>query len=145
MHIFKTVQTEWLDFSRLPRTLLFSRFGGYNLRVSTMVAEGVEYFTGTDHDSIRDFDPTHWLMSHRMANSAPGIETTSIEVGQLLGIPVKVDHLSTAGGAVDWTGLRPQEMIDDIREFIIGIRLNPWCGAFATRATVSLDTSISID
>ena len=26
-------------------------------RVITMVSEGVEYFTGTDHDYVTDFDP----------------------------------------------------------------------------------------
>ena len=41
---------------------------------------------------------TEWV------NSAPGIETTSIEVGHYLGFPVKVDHIADSGGA--WlTGL----------------------------------------
>ena len=64
-----------------------------------MVAEGVEYFTGTDHDFISDFDPTIERMGlTEWVNSAPGLETTSIEVGHYLGFPVRIDNLSDSGG-----------------------------------------------
>ena len=85
-------------------------------RVSTMVAEGVEYFTGTDHDYIVDFDPTIEAMGlENWVNSAIGLETTTIEVGHYLGFPLRVDHLKNAGGAIDWTGLTPEEIIDGMR------------------------------
>lgn len=91
----------------------------FPLRVSTMVSEGVEYFTGTDHDYISDFDPTIEKMGlTEWVNSAPGLEITTIEVGHYLGFPVKIDRLADAGGSVDWTGLRPQEMIDDLRALV---------------------------
>lgn len=128
MHLFKTVETEgWISADFHVHSSPSHDSGvGYNLRVSTMVAEGVEYFTGTDHDFISDFDPTIEEMGlTEWVNSAPGIETTTIEVGHYLGFPVKVDHLSNAGGAVDWTGLRPQEMIDDIRELIGPEKIEP--------------------
>ena len=86
-------------------------------RVSTMVAEGVEYFTGTDHDYISDFDPTIEKMGlEYWVNSAPGLETTTLEIGHYLGFPLRVDNLADSGGAIDWTGLEPDELLDGIRE-----------------------------
>ena len=82
-----------------------------------MASEGVEYFTPTDHDYISDVDPIieelgleYWI------NSSPGTEVTTIEIGHYLGFPVAVDRLKDAGGAIDWTGATPQELIDGIRD-----------------------------
>lgn len=120
-HLFRSVDTSgWMaaDFHVHSRPSHDSGVS-YEMRVSTMVAEGVEYFTGTDHDFISDFDPTIERMGlTEWVNSAPGLETTTIEVGHYLGFPVRVDNLSDSGGAVDWTGLRPQEMINQMRELI---------------------------
>ena len=120
-HMFRSVDTEgWIaaDF-HVHSSPSHDSGVGYPLRVSTMVSEGVEYFTATDHDHISDFDPTIEEMGlTEWINSAPGLETTTIEVGHYIGFPVRVDHLSDSGGAVDWTGLHPQEMINDIRELI---------------------------
>jgi hypothetical protein len=86
-------------------------------RVRTMVAEGVEFFASTDHDFIVDYAPavesmglTEWVQT------AVGVETTTIEIGHFLGFPVGIDHLSEAGGAMDWTGRTPDEIIDAVRE-----------------------------
>jgi hypothetical protein len=120
-HLFRSVDTSgWIsaDFHVHSRPSHDSGVG-YELRVSTMVAEGVEYFTGTDHDYITDFDPTIERMGlTEWVNSAPGLETTTIEVGHYIGFPVRIDNLSDSGGAIDWTGLRPQEMINEMRELI---------------------------
>ena len=82
-----------------------------------MVAEGVEYFTPTDHDFLSDFRPAlerlgleFWL------NTAPGLEVTTLEVGHYLSFPLRANTVIDAGGAVDWTSRTPQEIIDDIRE-----------------------------
>lgn len=86
-------------------------------RVSTMACEGVEYFTPTDHDFISDFDPVvQELGLENWINTAPGTEVTTIEVGHYLGFPVRVDRQLDNGGAIDWTDLEPQELIDGLRE-----------------------------
>lgn len=86
-------------------------------RVSTMVAEGVEFFASTDHDYIVDYAPTVEEMGlTEWVQTAVGVETTTIEVGHFLGFPIEIDHLAEAGGAFDWTGRTPLEMLDAIRE-----------------------------
>lgn len=86
-------------------------------RVSTMVAEGVEFFASTDHDFIVDYAPTVEEMGlSEWVQTAIGVETTTIEVGHFLGFPIEVDHLAEAGGAYDWTGRTPREMIESMRE-----------------------------
>ncbi len=85
-------------------------------RAITMAAEGVEFFASTDHDAITDYAPAianldlePWL------TSSVGLEVTTIELGHFLGFPLVNDHLADNGGALDWTGLTPQEMIDGLR------------------------------
>ncbi len=95
-----------------------SHDSGVNLRtrVTTMVAEGVEFLASTDHDAVTDYAPSiaslgleYWI------GSAVGLEVTTIEVGHYLGWPLMIDHLADQGGAFDWTGLTPIEMIEDLR------------------------------
>ncbi len=82
-------------------------------RVRTMVAEGVEFFAATDHDFISDFAPTIEAMGlTQWVQSAPGNETTTIEIGHFLGFPMAEDFTGDAGGAFDWTGLAPDEILD---------------------------------
>ncbi len=85
-------------------------------RVITMAAEGVEFLASTDHDAITDYAPAiaglnmeHWL------SSTVGLEVTTIELGHFLGFPLVNDHLADNGGAFEWSGLTPQEMIDGLR------------------------------
>jgi len=85
-------------------------------RVATMVAEGVEFFTSTDHDYIADYRPAIESMSlEPWVRSVPGIETSTAEIGHFLGFPLKVDHLEPANGALDWVGLTPTQIFDEIR------------------------------
>lgn len=85
-------------------------------RVSTMIAEGVEFFASTDHDFIVDYAPTVEEMGvSEWVQTAVGVETTTIEVGHFLGFPVEIDHLGEAGGAFDWTDKTPFEMLESIR------------------------------
>ena len=87
------------------------------MRVTTMVAEGVEYMVSTDHDYITDFDPTIEEMGlEPWINAAIGLEVTPVETGHYLGWPVVRDALAENGGAPDWTGLEPDEILDSIRE-----------------------------
>lgn len=85
-------------------------------RVITMVCEGVEFFSSTDHDVITDFDPvieamglTAWIQS------TVGLEVTTIENGHFLGFPLVHDYLADAGLALDWTGLTAEEIVNDLR------------------------------
>ncbi|RME21951.1 MAG: hypothetical protein D6798_16965, partial [Deltaproteobacteria bacterium] len=85
-------------------------------RVTTMAAEGVDYFTSSDHDAITDYRPVIADMGmEEWVGSAVGLEVTTIEIGHFLGFPLLHDYLDDQGGAVDWTDLTPQEIIDDIR------------------------------
>ncbi len=86
-------------------------------RVRTMVAEGVEFFASTDHDYMTDFAPviedmglTEWVQT------AVGVETTTIEVGHFLAFPLQARFLADVGGAQDWTGKTPQQIIDFLRQ-----------------------------
>jgi hypothetical protein len=86
-------------------------------RVTTMVAEGVEFMASTDHDSITDYAPAIAQMGLQpWITSTVGLEVTTIEVGHFLGFPLRVEHLDDQGGALDWYGLAPQQMIDGLRE-----------------------------
>jgi len=86
-------------------------------RVATFVCEGMEFLSSADHDAITDYQPviedmhlTDWL------SSAPGIEVTTLELGHFLGFPLAWDPLADQGGALDWTGLAPTEILDGIQD-----------------------------
>lgn len=85
-------------------------------RVMTMACEGVEFFVGTDHDVITDYAPViERLQLERWVQSAVGVETTTVELGHFLAFPLEADFLAEAGGARDWTGETPFEMITGLR------------------------------
>lgn len=85
-------------------------------RVRSMVCEGVEFFTGTDHDVYTDFQPVIEQMGlSPWVRSAVGVETTTVEIGHYLGFPMREHFLDEAGGAMNWTNLTPQEIIDNLR------------------------------
>lgn len=86
-------------------------------RVRTMVCEGVEFFATTDHDVLSDFAPVVEEMGlEEWVQSAVGVETTTVEVGHYLGFPLQRDFLADQGGAQDWTGKTPAEMIAALRQ-----------------------------
>ena len=89
---------------------------GLEARVGTMASEGVEFMASTDHDSITDYKPAIMgLGVEEWISSTVGLEVTTIEVGHFLGFPLVMDQLGDGGGAIDWTGLTPDEMIEGIR------------------------------
>lgn len=86
-------------------------------RVRTMACEGVEFFVGTDHDVYTDFQPTIEAMGlSPWVRSAVGVETTTIEIGHFLGFPMREHYLQEGGGAMNWTGLTPAEIIENLRD-----------------------------
>jgi len=84
-------------------------------RVTTMACEGVEYVVATDHDVITDYRPAlEELGLGRWLQASSGLEVTSIEVGHYLGFPLLIDYNRPKGGALDWTGMTPAEVIDSV-------------------------------
>lgn len=86
-------------------------------RVITMVSEGVEFFTSSDHDFLTDYAPvvedlglTPWV------RTGIGLETTTLEVGHFIGFPLMADTLKDGGGAFDWTGMTPNEILDSLTD-----------------------------
>ena len=95
-----------------------------DLRVQTMIAEGVEFVASTDHDYLRDFDPiVQDLGVEHLIDTVVGVEATPFAHGHFIMHPLEVDPLDPAGGAVDWaTGplpgfaLLPGELFDAYRQ-----------------------------
>ena len=86
-------------------------------RVRTMVCEGVEFFSSTDHDFMTDYAPTVELLGlEDWVQTAVGLETTTVEIGHFLSFPLESDFLAEAGGAFDWTDLTPSEILDEIED-----------------------------
>ncbi len=85
-------------------------------RVTTMAAEGVEFFTSNDHDAVTDYRPVveHLGLEH-FVGTGIGLEVTTLEIGHFLGFPLLHDYLVEAGGAFDWTDLTPEEIVEGIR------------------------------
>ncbi len=84
-------------------------------RVGTMVSEGVEYFSSSDHDSVTDFAPTVEAMGlEPWLQTGIGLETTTLEIGHYIGFPLGHDFQTEAGGAFDWTGMDPADILDTI-------------------------------
>ncbi len=84
-------------------------------RVTTMVAQGVEFFSSTDHDFLTDYAPVVEDMGlEPWVKTAVGIETTTLEVGHFLGFPMGADTLAAQGGAFDWTGMTAGDILDEL-------------------------------
>ncbi len=86
-------------------------------RVATMVSEGVEYFSSSDHDAITDFAPVVEDMGlEPWVQTGIGLETTTLEIGHYIGFPLAHDYEAEAGGAFDWTGMEPGDILDTLGE-----------------------------
>ncbi len=84
-------------------------------RVVTMAAEGVEFFSSTDHDALTDYAPAvEDLGLEPWVKTTVGLETTTLEVGHFLGFPFEADTAKDQGGAFDWTGMTAGEILDTL-------------------------------
>jgi hypothetical protein len=84
-------------------------------RVITMAAEGVEFFSSTDHDALTDYAPTvQDLGLEPWVKTTVGLETTTLELGHFLGFPFVADTAKEQGGSFDWTGMTPGEILDTL-------------------------------
>lgn len=91
-------------------------------RVATMISENVEFLVGTDHDYITDYRPVIEDMGvEQWISAAVGLESTPIEYGHFIGFPLVHDYLALNGGAFDWAGLNPGDILDSLRELGEGV------------------------
>ena len=77
-------------------------------RVAVMLAEGMDFFTPSDHGVRADFGPTLRAMGvDDLIGVAASSETTTFDYGHFNSWPVTVDPASISGGAFDWAGAAP--------------------------------------
>ncbi len=95
-------------------------------RVVTMVAEGVDFFSSSDHDYLTDYAPVvEALGLEPWVKTAVGLETTTLEVGHYLGMPLAYDTLKDQGGAFDWTGMNPTAILDELKSLGVASGYDP--------------------
>lgn len=95
-----------------------SHDSGVNLhdRVGTMASEHVEFLISSDHDFVADYRPVIQDMGMEpWISAAVGLEVTTVEVGHYIGFPLAHDYLANSGGAFDWTGESPAQMLGELR------------------------------
>ena len=80
-------------------------------RVAVMLAEGMDFFTPSDHGVRSDFKPTLTAMGvEDLIAVAASSETTTFDYGHFNSWPVWVDPDSISGGSFDWAGAAPAGM-----------------------------------
>jgi len=77
-------------------------------RVVTMLAEGVDFFTPSDHDMRTDFQPDILALgAGSLISSATSGEITSFDYGHFNAWPMTIDPSQVNGGSVDHGGAAP--------------------------------------
>jgi Carboxypeptidase regulatory-like domain len=129
-------------------------------RVATYLAEGLDFFTPSDHSIRTDFTSTLIEMDVTdLIGTAPSAETTTPDYGHFNSWPVTIDSTKLGGGNVDWGreaqpgmdfpeyasyGLSPAEIFEstlaDPRENIIQVNHIDWY--FAGRG-LGIDTGLT--
>ena len=80
-------------------------------RVAVMLAEGMDFFTPSDHGVRSDFGPTLTSMGvEDLIGVAASSETTTFDYGHFNSWPVTVDPDNISGGSFDWAGAAPPGM-----------------------------------
>lgn len=85
-------------------------------RVRSVVGEGVEVLTATDHNFITDYGPT--LLEEGLedwAISMIGLELTTLESGHFNGFPLVRDVGRITRGAFEWSLRPPEELFRELR------------------------------
>ena len=77
-------------------------------RVVSMLAEGVDFFTPSDHESRQDFNPTiASLGATSLISVATSGEITTFDYGHFNAWPMTIDPTKVNGGSVDHGGAAP--------------------------------------
>ncbi|HET9061908.1 MAG TPA: hypothetical protein VFO62_01345, partial [Candidatus Binatia bacterium] len=72
-------------------------------RITTMLAEGVDFFVPTDHDFVHDIaDDISAMGATGLVGTAPSNEITTFSYGHFNVWPQTVNSSKVTGGAVDW-------------------------------------------
>ena len=80
-------------------------------RVAVMLAEGMDFFTPSDHGLKADFAPTLAAMGvSDLISTAASSETTTFDYGHFNSWPTTVDPANISGGSFDWAGEAPAGM-----------------------------------
>lgn len=85
-------------------------------RVRSVVGEGVEILTATDHNFITDYGPT--LLEEGLedwATSMVGLELTTLESGHFNGFPLVRDVGRITKGAFEWSQRPPDDLFGELR------------------------------
>jgi hypothetical protein len=77
-------------------------------RVKTVLAEGLDFFTPSDHDIRTNYQPDIDAMgASSLVGTAVGAETTTFDYGHFNAWPMTIDPLQVNGGAIDHGGAAP--------------------------------------
>lgn len=77
-------------------------------RVAVMLAEGIDFFTPSDHGVRSDFGPTLQAMGvEDLIGVAVSSETTTFDYGHFNSWPLTIDPNNISGGSFDWGGSAP--------------------------------------
>jgi hypothetical protein len=90
---------------------------GYEERITSFLVEGMELLSSSDHDWVTDYEPYVRQMGvEKWVKTQVGLEVTPVEIGHFLGWPVVFNDNMPENGAIDWTGLTPQQIFTAIRD-----------------------------
>jgi len=79
-----------------------------DMRVSTFLAEGVDYLVATDHEHLTDLNPTiAYLGAEDLIATTVGQEITPQDYGHFNGWPLTIDPDRRSAGALDWAREAP--------------------------------------
>lgn len=86
------------------------------LKVSSLVADGLEIAVRSDHEFVNDFQPViDGLGLGAYAMGITGEELTTFEWGHFGVFPLEYDPAAPNGTAVPWVGRRPPAVFADVR------------------------------
>ena len=96
---------------------------GFDRRIESMVADGVEVFASTEHDYVAELQPLVESMGlERYVAAIAGIEVTPFTYGHFNAWPMTPDPNSPNNGAIDWArgmgegyAMIPGEIFDAMR------------------------------
>jgi len=76
---------------------------GFDDRVKSYVAEGVELVSASDHDHLTDYAPTIYKLGVRdWIASQTGVEVSPLDYGHFIGFPLRFDENAELNGTFHW-------------------------------------------